>query len=186
MSFSGISIPARKGASELGDHGRVLLVSGDGASAEFRPVGYQFGVPPARNAEAGESDADWDANWLMIRGEIRTADGRAWQFSEPCLTTWEAGHLSAWLQAAASQDPPGHQDEAVFTEPNLSFVLDGRDSERVRIRVRFAHESRPGWLPREASGSGDREYVLPLDVRRSELVEAVQSWDLERRPFPER
>ena len=175
------------------NYGRMRLLSGDGASVEFRPVAYQFGgrvggqfgAGAAGDAGAAEHAVDWDANWLMIRGVIRTAGGRAWTFCEPCLTTWEAECLSAWLHAAASQDGAGPQDEAAFTEPNLGFILDGRVGERVRIRVRFAHESLPGWSPRDASGRR-AEYFLPLDVPRSEVAGAAGSWDLERRPFPPR
>jgi hypothetical protein len=162
------------------------LLSGDGASAEFRPVGYQFGGRPAGDPGAADDDDEWDANWLMIRGDIRTADGRAWTFCDPCLTTWEAGLLSAWLHAAARDDVAGHQDEAVFTEPNLSFILDGRDGGRARMRVRFSYESLPGWVPRDVSGWQAGQYFLSLDLRCSELAEAARSWDLDRRQFPDR
>jgi hypothetical protein len=164
----------------------VRLLSGDGASVEFRPVAYQFGDRPGGNAGGAEDDADWDANWLMIRGDIRPAAAGAWTFCDPCLTTWEAGRLSAWLHAAASPDRAGYQDEVAFTEPNLGFILDGRDGERVRIRVRFSHESLPDWLPRDVAGRRAGEYAVPLDVRRSELSAAARSWDRDRLPFPER
>ena len=70
----------------------------------MRPAAYQFDVPPAT---AGERD--WDANWLMIRGYVCTADGRQWAFLDPCLTTWEARNLSAWLRGAVGVGHAGWQ-----------------------------------------------------------------------------
>jgi hypothetical protein len=122
----------------------------------------------------------------MIRGDIRTADGRGWTFTDACLTTWEVERLSAWLHAAASQDPAGHQDRVVFTEPNLSFILDARDGERARIRIGFSHEALPGWMPRDIPGWQAEEYFLPLDISCPELAGAARSWDLDRQRFPSR
>ena len=167
----------------------MRLLSADGALVELRPVRYQFSRNVAAGAGGIASDAgasaDRDANWLMIRGDIRTADGRGWTFTDPCLTTWEAERLSVWLRATASHDPTGRQ-EAVFTEPNLSFILDGRDGERVRIRVRFSHESLPNWMPRDFRGWQAEEYFLPLDINCSELAAAAQSWEADRQSFPGR
>jgi len=57
----------------------VRLLSGDGASVGLRPVAYQFSRQVAAGAAeeptAAEPGTDWDANWLMIRGDIRTSDG---------------------------------------------------------------------------------------------------------------
>jgi hypothetical protein len=167
----------------------VRLISSDGALVELRPVGYQFSRPGSiGDAEAKNttgSYADWDANWLLIGGDIRTPDGRSWRFNDPCLTTWEAEHLAMWLHAAASDDEITGL-EVMFTEPNLSFILDGRDGERVRIRVCFSQESLPDWMPRDFPGWHAEEYFLPLDISCSELAEAARSWDLDRRRFPAR
>jgi hypothetical protein len=70
----------------------VLLASDDGASVELRLAGYLFRTAPA----AGEQD--WDANWLVIDGDVHTANGESWQFTEPCLTTWDVRDLAAWLR----------------------------------------------------------------------------------------
>jgi hypothetical protein len=107
----------------------VRLVSGDGASVDVRPVAYQFDLPPAV-----ASGQDWDANWLMIQGDVRTADGRQWTFSDPCLTTWEARSLSSWLHAVATRNDAPEDQSIVFTEPNLAFGVTDHDGERVRIR----------------------------------------------------
>jgi hypothetical protein len=184
-----VPAPRVRPSPALCDHGLVRLRSGDAASVELRPVGYQFSRQVAAGAAKAERAAgtggDWDANWLMIHGDIRTADERYWTFTDPCLTTWEAERLSAWLRAAASKDPAGRQ-EAVFTEPNLSFMLDGQDGQSVRIRVGFSHESLPSWMPRKLPGWQAQEYFLPLEVSRVELAEAARSWDLDRLQFPAR
>ena len=61
---------------------RVRLSSSDGASITLHPAAYQFEVTPATADEH-----DWDANWLMIHGDVRIAGGRQWAFLDPCLTT---------------------------------------------------------------------------------------------------
>ena len=164
----------------------MRLLSLDGASVCLRPVGYEFGQPPGGAAE-GDAD-DWYADWLMIRGDASTADGQAWTFTDPCLSTGEAADLSAWLWAAASQDlPAGFNSDEMFTEPNLHFTLDAHDGERVRVRVRFSHESLPTWLPgngpRWRDGAG---YSLRLRMSRADLAEAARAWDRDCQQFPPR
>jgi len=176
------------GAMNLRDPGSVRLVSSTGALVELRPTGYQFSQ--AGRAEAGgadctaESYADWDANWLVIRGDVTAADGRSWSFTDPCLTAWEAERLSAWLDAV-SRDA-ADRDAAVFTEPNVSFFIDGRDRDWVRMRVRFSHESLPGWLPRDVAGWQAGEYFVALEVTTADLAGAARAWDRERQAFPAR
>ena len=112
------------------------------------------------------------------------ADGRSWSFTDPCLTTWEAERLSAWLDAV-SRDV-ADRDAAVFTEPNVSFFIDGRERDSVRMRVRFSHESLPGWLPRDIAGWQADEYFVPLEVTTADLAGAARAFDRERRAFPAR
>ncbi len=63
----------------------VELASRDGGSLRLRPLGYEF--PWAATDIDGD---DWDPNWLIIRGDIATADGATWSFEQPCLTIWDA------------------------------------------------------------------------------------------------
>jgi hypothetical protein len=127
-----------------------------------------------------------DDDWLMIHGEVRTADGRAWEFTDPCLTALEAAALTAWLQAAVGQDAGPATGPILFTEPNLAFLPGTGDGGHARIQVRFSHESLPGWLTRDAPGWQAAEYLLPLHVSRSGLAEAAQAWDHECSKFPHR
>jgi hypothetical protein len=162
----------------------VRLVSSSRALVELRPIGYQFSDAGGTAAEgAGRTAgpyADWDANWLVIRGDVTAADGRSWSFTDPCLTIWEAESLPVWLDAV-SRDT-AEQDAAVFTEPNISFFIDGRD----RDRVRFSHESLPAWLPRDVAGWQASEYCVALEVTIADLAGAAREWDAERQAFPAR
>jgi hypothetical protein len=158
----------------------MRLVSNDGASITLHPAAYQFEVTPASGSER-----DWDANWLMIQGDVRTGDGRQWAFLDPCLTTWEARRLSAWLHGAAGDGTAGRPDIA-FTEPNLSFSLVGHRAGRIRLRVRFSHEALPPWASRDHKGWQAGEYVFVLNISREDLADAAKAWDLEHEQFPER
>ena len=98
----------------------MKLLSGDGASVVLWPTGYQF-------ASGAAPRGDWDANWLQMRGEVRTATGDSWSFHVPCLTTWDAPHLLVWLRAArqgrvAPTNAPAEDSGGLlaFTEPSGS------------------------------------------------------------------
>ena len=166
----------------------MRLLSSDRALVELCPIGYQFSQAGRTETEGadctGESYDNWDANWLVIQGDVRAADGRSWSFTEPCLTTWEAERLSAWLDAV-SRDAPD-RDAVVFTEPNVSFFIDGRDGDWVRMRMRFSHESLPGWMVRDVPGWQAGEYFVALEVSTTHLAGAARAWDRERQAFPAR
>jgi hypothetical protein len=120
----------------------------------------------------------------MIRGDVRFADGRQWAFVDPCLTTWEARSLSSWLHAVAAGNAA--MDHEYFTEPNLSFSLDGSFGGRLSIGIRFSHEALPTWMPRDRSGWQAAEYLLVLDLSQADLAEAAEAWVRDCQPFPER
>jgi hypothetical protein len=165
----------------------VRLRSSGKALVELRPIGYQFGIagrPPGGGADCtGESDAAWD-DWLVIRGDVTDAGGRSWSFTDPCLTACEAEKLSAWLDAASRN--AADQDAAIFTEPNISFFIDGHDENRVRMRICFSYESLPEWLGRDAPDWRTGEYFVSLDLSSADLAEAAQTWERERQAFPGR
>jgi hypothetical protein len=157
----------------------VRLSSGDGASVGLRPLSYQFRCVP------GTADGpDWDANWLVIRGDIRTADGRSWTFSDSCLTTWECAELSQWLHGVIRGD---HQigRPTAFTEPNLALMVEGYHDDGVRLRVRFRQESLPDWI-RDFTGWQSAEFFVVLDVSCAAIAKASVEWDHERQAFPVR
>jgi hypothetical protein len=165
----------------------VQLKSDDGASIELRPTRYQY---PSAPSEPG----DWDANWLEIRGRVRTVAGESWKFEDPCLTTWEAQRLGDWLRAAADGrvpviEPPTEDSEELlaFTEPNLGFSVGAREGDSLVVRVHLSLES---VADRSEAGEeapyGFYAYSVPLRVRRDQLLAAAQAWDEDNGPFPER
>jgi hypothetical protein len=162
---------------------QVQLISYDEVSVELRISGYQF---PDRQAWG---ERDWDANWLQVRGNVTEADGKAWSFDDPSLTTWEAQELGTWLHDVAAgtvQPSPFGTDEPerllVFTEPNLAFSLESRIADRVWVRVRFGLEALPPWL----QGAQQPDYSVLLDLSAVELAGAASTWAVELADYPER
>ena len=109
----------------------MRLDDGQGTTLELAIDGYQF-------PESGEY---WDANWLVVRGEVEHPRG-SWRFRDPCLTTFELEQLAAWFDrvAAGEADP----DSGYFTEPNLHFEY--ATTPHPAIDVKLAYESAPPWL----------------------------------------
>jgi hypothetical protein len=168
----------------------VRLTSSDGASLDLRPTRYQFeeALRPSRNW-----DEEWDPNWLIIHGEVRTALGAAWSFDDPCLTTWEAAELLDWLRSAAEgritatetpdEDSPGM---LTFVEPNLGFSVAGQDDSHVAVRAHLSAEAvtnRPSAIPHPWDTYA---YSVVLRLTRAELLAAAQDWQDDLTPFPRR
>lgn len=185
----------------------MRLLSRDGASVTLWPTGYEFGSGSAAR------DA-WDANWLLVRGEVRTAGGATWTFHEPCLTTWDAARVLRWLRATGSgavapititavaelADAAGPQTDARgedfvgllgFVEPNLGFSVASLDDEDVVLRVHLSLESAPP-LPDEHAVTEDAElgdlyaYHIAISMTRRELLAAADEWQRDIAPYPER
>jgi hypothetical protein len=141
----------------------MQLNSSDGASGELRIAGYQYPdyykapSPEALQRLMGGANipvvfGKSDLNWLQVSGNIIPADGTAWAFSDPCLTTSEARELGDWLrQVAAGIGPPrgccDSQGWLTFIEPNVGFTLEDRTAGRVRITVEFTGEVKPPLVP---------------------------------------
>jgi hypothetical protein len=165
----------------------VRLTSSDGASVELRPTRYQFPADPIE-------PEDWDANWLEVHGEIRTAGGESWTFDDPCLTTWEAQELRDWFRAAAEgrvsvtavpcEESPG---VLAFTEPNLGFSLAALEADHLVLRVHLSHESIAG-----RPGVDDETLYDPyansiaLRVHAQDLLAAAGQWQHDLVAFPQR
>jgi hypothetical protein len=174
----------------------MQLNSSGGASVELRIAGYQSPDPGALAPDhvwvrrAADSPEKWEPNWLQVCGHVTVADGRAWAFDDPCLTTWEARELGDWLrEVAAGTEPPfrGYREPGgwlVFTEPNLGFTLHERTAGRVRIRVDFTAEVKPPWFERGPEHAPS--YLVYLDVSAAEVARAAESWMHDLEEFPER
>ncbi|HEU4676614.1 MAG TPA: hypothetical protein VFS29_11530 [Motilibacteraceae bacterium] len=169
----------------------MRLRSSDGTQFELRPVRYQFaGV---RGSRCGR---DWDANWLVIRGDVQLADRRSWSFEDPCLTTWEARELAAWLRGVASgavQPTPfeggGEERTWMFTEPNLALSLAARDDVTATVRVHLSLEARPPWLAGDDPGEDPGElfeFFVEVTAPLNVVAQAADDWTAELATFPER
>ena len=158
----------------------MKLASSDGTEVILRPVRYQF---PERRSFGFQ---DWDANWLIIPGDVATADGQRWSFEEPCLTTWDGRLLRDWLRGASGdsvRESPPNNPTLVFTEPNIAFGLEADEGDGVKLLVYFSLESRP---PSQHPPSEIFEFFLPLILSRRDLADAANEWDSDLAPFPER
>lgn len=162
----------------------MKLVSADEAFVDLRPLRYQY------PGTTGLGQHDWDANWLMVAGDVRLPDGRGWSFSDPCLTTWEAASLGRWLRAVVSGDVQptefdgdGEETLEIFTEPNVALSLAARTDESARVRVHFSLESRPPWLGQDVDIF---DFFVGLDVPLEQLSAAVDEWERELTSFPAR
>jgi hypothetical protein len=89
----------------------VRLADHSGNEFQLVILGYQ-------HPDVGEDR--WDSNWLLVSGTVATAAGQKWQFSAPCVTTFELEELAEWLdELSADERAPGQFD---FTEPHVRFA----------------------------------------------------------------
>jgi len=151
----------------------MLLRGREGNELELAVVGYQF---------PDEERDPWDSNWLLVSVRVLAPEG-SWAVVDPCLTTWEAKRLVAWLVHAAGRDPAAVP--LTYAEPNLTVTARSRTSAPLRVHVRacFALELRPPWA-RSAAGSDN--LCVDLDVERADLARAAASLLSDLLAFPQR
>lgn len=156
----------------------TMRIGYHGASLDLGIEGYQFPSLEA-NVMAG-NDRDFDANWLVVAGQARTADGTVWRFQDPALDTYEAVELARWLRAVVAETaPPGWLE---FTEPNLSFAVESYGESQVRLRVRLEQEcAEPPTIKRQWQQSR-----LTIDTDKRQLEEAVAALEKQLAEFPPR
>lgn len=158
----------------------MKLRSGDGTEFALRVDGYEFPTLP------GVGPDDWDANWLVVSGELTLADGRRHSFSEPCLTTWEADDLRTWLASLADGRVPAEREgpALVFTEPCVAFAASRLEDDGVEVRAYLSLEAEPPFVVGGAAGLF-QNYV-PLRTDPAALAAAAAAWADDLRPFPVR
>ncbi|MBI4942597.1 MAG: hypothetical protein HY830_17790 [Actinobacteria bacterium] len=165
------------------------LVSDDGARFALTVVGYEF--PDVEALAAADPDAEPDEddlNWLVVRGDVTTADGAHWSFEDGCLTAWEAADLGAWLRAVADDVPADVTDawldggRITFTEPALAFDLADTTpgAGRVAVRVTLAAEA----LPPDAARAA--HVTVTLVTAGDALAAAAVRWTRELARYPPR
>ena len=125
---------------------------------------------------------------MVISGHVSAPD-RAWQFAVPCLTTFEAKQLSAWLRGVANGDIPvsiigdaGVVPSLEFTERNLALSVGSYQGESTSVRVHFALESKPV----NRSGDDSDEFWVEIAVTAADLSSAADEWDKALSVFPDR
>jgi hypothetical protein len=164
----------------------VRLGSDQGASVELEVLGYEF--PRANKRTDG-----WPANWLDILGRVRLADGSTWDFTHPCLTTFEAAQLGSWLhniykddQTALSRvDTHPKAPRLFFTEPLLAFEAEPASKSAIVISVTLNLEALPPWETWEER-IGEEDFVVTVAVTRQDIDRAVVQWTQACARFPER
>jgi hypothetical protein len=145
----------------------MQLVGRQGTRLELGLVGYQH--PDDRYDP-------WDSNTLLVSVRVLTPEG-SWDVVDPCLTTWEAGHLIQWLTALATRpDLLGGR----LNEPNVAFTARSRGTpDQLTVAASFELELRPPWL-----GSGN--LTVELDVDRAQLAAAAAALREDLAAFPQR
>jgi hypothetical protein len=168
----------------------MRLRSLDGERVDLLIASYQY---PSRRG-SGNPGFDWDANWLMIRGDVQLADGRSWHFEEPYLQASEARALEDWMRGvlAGSVMPSTFEVQIpdkqllFFTEPHLALSLASRDYGRAQLRFHFSLEALPPWqrgLPGEFALYA---FFVLLDITPEGLSSAVADWARDVAQFPPR
>jgi len=143
----------------------VQLTGRNDNSLALTILGYQF----------PDSDDYFDANWLVVRADVRNDDG-SWSATSPCLLTSNVAELASWLEA-----PVG---ELEFMEPNLAFECLALDDDTADLRVWFELEFRPEWA--ENRVAGQRDLSANLTVSRAELADAAAGLRRQLAAYPPR
>ncbi len=151
----------------------MKLASPTGDSVELTIGGYEYG------SMSPQVRGDWDANWLMISGEVNDF-GETWEFRDPCLTTWEAHDLLRFLRKphAVNGDP------LEFTEPNLTLQATATDQQTVAITFTFRGEAAAPSTSDDDRWDTGRAVVL--SVSRESLRLAGDEWARQLKRYPER
>ncbi|WP_104195674.1 hypothetical protein [Cryobacterium sp. M15] len=156
----------------------------------MRLKGYESSVTlePVRYELANPAGDEWDDNWLVIKGDVSAPDAE-WQFAVPCLTTFEANRISAWLRSVANGDVPVSAigDARVvpsleFTEPNLAFSVGSYQGGLMSVRVHFALES----MPVGQSSDERDQFWVGIAVTAANLDSSANQWDKALSVFPDR
>ena len=142
----------------------------DGQFLELRILGYQF--PHIETAM-------YDSNWLVVAGNVTHSRG-SWQFTQPCLLTYEAERLASWMTALVETDRL--PTTCAFIEPNLEFraLL---HMNRPVLRVYFDLEALPQWA---SSASGEEVTWVEFPIEELDLRSIARQWRAELSAYPQR
>jgi hypothetical protein len=108
-----------------------------GTQIELTIIGYEY---PDKTSSVQDSRVSYDANWLIVAVRYQSVDG-AWEFTRPCLLTWEIERLVSWLHAVA--DKQDRNPTIEFTEPRVTFEVLAVDAELISLRMECLQAGRP-------------------------------------------
>jgi hypothetical protein len=144
------------------------------------PIRYEF--PDA------SPSSDWDADWVVIDGEVVSAGGK-WRFQDSALSARESPGLRAWLtqvlEATVPVTEPDDNPSLTFVEPSLAFSVASYQDQGVKLRVHLSHLAAPPWHDFDQK-LNTWAFFVELDLDRSELERAAQEWSNEADAFPRR
>jgi hypothetical protein len=147
----------------------VRIVGREGNQLEVSILGYEH---PEKTVDP------WESNGLLVALRVVSSHG-TWEVVDPCLTTWEAARLAAWLAAAAvGPDRVARR----LAEPNVTVVA-APVGGRLQLRICFELETRPPWAP---SVRGGRDLCVDLDIARDDAAAAAAELRTDARRFPQR
>ena len=105
----------------------MLRLKNHNNEVALRILGYEF--PQATD--------DLDANWLNIEFTIRTPDYQ-WQIFNPCLLTWEAIGLVAWLRKVANcKARRSERFSGLKQDFSIYYIGKLMEQHGLRITLRF-------------------------------------------------
>ena len=150
----------------------MLLRGRQGTELGLALAGYQF---------PDEQVDPWESNALLVEVRITAPEG-SWHVVDPCLTTWEATHVLAWLRALARQADLVAARPLGVSAPNVTAHGRARPGEpqRVDLHACFALERRPPWTGHTGN------LCVDLDVDRSQLAAAARDLAADLARFPQR
>lgn len=169
-----------------------MKLIGPGKFFELQILGYEF---------PHITDALYDSDWLIIKGDVKYPSIGSWSFCEPCLLTFEVVKLISFLEACMRNEIT--HTLCGFFESNMRFLLINRNlwvtSETApsttpallkselnynTLRVCFDVESLPPWIPREYTDEHDLYCDFPLNL--AVLADVIQSLRDQLAKFPQR
>jgi len=145
------------------------------------PGGDKFELTLVRYQFPNSSTDEYDANWLIIRTRAAVA-GREWTSDDPAMLTWEVEELANWIESLGNNH--GVEPQLEFIEPNLSFRVQDRSPERVRLKVLLGLESRPPW--KDWSPPGWRPEGPVLDCSAEDMLAWATNLRGQLRKLPRR
>ena len=146
----------------------MTLIDESGRSWTLAVIGYQF-------PEAGRRSDRSDRNWLQVRVRCE-GPSRAWERSDPALTTWDVAELVGWLR--------GHSADTIeFMEPSLAFER----TDPTRLIMVLDHGLRPPASADSTEASGDWTPVrVEFRAPPSDFVATATSLAAHAARFPPR